>query len=347
MDGYRTVWKQPYFITGFLLVAVMLIGSFVYEGVFGNVPRQTFYIEENGKPVEGNPISPRLESPVHIFGTDQHGFDLFAKIILGAKYTIIGALSVAALRMLIAVPIGLLIGTYWRKYRHAINSMLDPIHYFPITIFAVFILSPILWMPREGFTTTLIERIVIEVVILALLTSPIVISLVANETALYYSQEYILASKTLGASDGRIIVKHIVPLMREKLIVLFGQQVVETLILFTHLGLMKLFLGGTKVSYDPDMPDLPISISYEWAGLFGDTFRFLAGAPWLPLTPAFFFALLIFAVSCMLEGLSRTNDQRRNRKRARKGSLAVPEEVIEWNQEQLREKMAFLKAGHR
>ncbi|MFC4410730.1 ABC transporter permease [Chungangia koreensis] len=342
MRKFSAIWKQPYFVIGFVLITILIGGSFVYEWIYGNVPSQTFYIEENGKPVEGQPISPRLEHPIHIFGTDQHGYDLLTKIILGAKYTILGALGVAALRMLLAVPVGLIIGTYWRKYRHGINSLMDPIHYFPMTIFAVFILSPILLMPVEGFTSTLMERIMIEVIILALLTSPIVISLVANETSLIYTQEYILASKALGAGNGRLIIKHILPQLREKLVIIFGQQVVETLILFTHLGIMKLFLGGTKVSYDPEMPDPPMSISYEWAGLLGDTFRYLVGAPWLPLTPAAFFAVLIFAISSMMEGYIRaTNPELIPRKRKR--ITRIQDEVIEWNREQLREKMELLK----
>lgn len=341
----KKVWRQPLFVTGFTIILLLLVGSFVYEWVFGNIPRQTQWIEENGRPVESWPISPRLESPVHVFGTDQLGYDLLEKIIIGAKFTILSAMAIAALRMIIAVPIGFIIGTTMRKYRPVFNSLIDPIHYMPITIFAFFILFPILWMPAEGFTTTLTERIVLEIVILALLTSPIVIALVANESALLYKQEYIMASKTLGARNGRIIVKHLLPQMREKLFVLYGQQLVETLVLFTHLGILKLFLGGTKVSYGL-VEDPPMSISYEWAGLFGDTFRYLGGAPWLPLTPAIFFAILIFAVSAMMEGFTRaTNDQVKVKRRKR--ITSIPEEVVEWNREQLREKMTLLKTGQR
>jgi len=341
----KKVWRQPLFVTGFTIIFLLLAGSFVYEWVFGNDPKQTQWIEENGRPVESWPISPRFESPVHIFGTDQLGYDLFTKIIIGAKYTILSAMAIAALRMIIAVPIGFFIGTTLRKYRPVINSLIDPIHYMPITIFAFFILYPILWMPMEGFTTTLTERIVLEIVILSLLTAPIVIALVANESSLLYKQEYIMASKTLGARNGRIIVKHLLPQMREKLFVLYGQQLVETLVLFTHLGMLQLFLGGTKVSYGL-MADPPMSISYEWAGLFGDTFRYLGGAPWLPLTPAIFFAILIFAVSAMMEGFTRaTNDLVKVKRR--KGVTSMSEEIVEWNREQLREKMTLLKSGQR
>ena len=329
----RSAWKQPLFLIGFGIIAFFLIGSFVYEGLYGNVPKQTFFIEENGRAVEGPPISPNWEHPL---GTDQFGYDMFGKIMLGAKYTILAAMAVAALRMLIAVPLGFSLGTYLQRHRLWINGLIDPIHYVPMTIFAAILLSPILWMPEEGFSTTSFERIGAQVVIMALMTVPIVASLVGNEANLLYQNEYIMAARTLGASRRRIIIRHLFPQMREKMFVLYGQQIVETLIVFAHLGLLQLFLGGTDVDYDPMFSDPPRSISYEWAGLFGNSFRYLQGAPWLPLGPAISFALVILAIAAMIEGYTRaTNGQVKMPKR--KKMAFVSDETIEWNQQQLKD----------
>lgn len=336
----KSVWRQPLFLIGFGIIMFFLVGSFVFEWIFGNVPKQTFFIEENGKAVEGPPISPKWEHPL---GTDQFGYDMFAKIMLGAKFTILASMAVAALRMFIAVPIGYALGTYLQRHRSWINGLIDPIHYVPMTIFAVLLLTPVLWMPMEGFSTTITERIAIQIVIMAFITVPIVAALIGNEANLLYNEEYILAARTLGASRRRIIIRHLFPQMREKMFVLYGQQVVESLIVFAHLGLLELFLGGTDVDYDPMFSDPPRSISYEWAGLFGNTFRYLQGAPWLPLGPAISFALVILAIAAMIEGYTRaTNGQV---KLPRRKKLAfVTDETVKWNQDQLREKMYFLKS---
>lgn len=330
------MWKQPYFVIGFSILAFFLVGSFVYEWVWGDVPRQILYLMEDGRVVEGLPISPNWQYP---FGTDQYGYDLLGKLMLGAKYTILAALAVAALRMLIAVPLGYILGTYLDKHRKWISSFADSMHYIPLTLFAAYVLRPVLWMPPEGFTSTIWERIGMQVIIMALLTVPIVAILVANEAALLRDKEYILAAKTLGAGRLRIIRKHLYPQMREKIAVLYGQQVMETFIVFAHLGLLSLFLGGTKVSYDPLFADPPMSISYEWAGLFGSTFRYLQGAPWLPLAPVLFIGLAIFAVSMMMEGYLRS----KNPKVKRSKKAVAEDPVVEWNREQLREKMVRLK----
>ncbi|MDX1805941.1 MAG: ABC transporter permease subunit [Paenisporosarcina sp.] len=337
----KSVWRQPLFLIGFGIIAFFLGGSFVFEWIFGNVPKQTFFIEENGRAVEGPPISPSWKHPL---GTDQFGYDMLAKIMLGAKYTIFAAMAVAALRMLIAIPLGFVIGTYLQRQRSWINALIDPMHYVPMTIFAVILLTPVLWMPEEGFSTTVNERIVIQVVIMALITVPIVATLIGNEANLLYHHEYILAARTLGASRRRIIIRHLFPQLREKMLVLYGQQVVESLIVFAHLGLLQLFLGGTDVDYDPMFGDPPKSISYEWAGIFGNTFRYLQGAPWLPLGPAISFALVILAIAAMIEGYTRAiNGQAKIPKRKRMAFVSA--EMIEWNQQQLKNKLVLLKTS--
>ncbi|MBZ5202175.1 ABC transporter permease [Planomicrobium chinense] len=331
------MWKRPYFIIGFSILAFFLAGSFIYEGLFGNVPKQTLFITENGRAVEGPPLSPQWSHPL---GTDQYGYDLFGKLMLGGKYTILSALAIAALRMLIAVPLGYVLGTYLQRQRMWISGLADSLHYVPLTLFASFVLYSVLWMPAEGFTTGMWERIGIQIVLMALLTVPIVAVLVGNEAALLSRQEYILASKVLGAGRMRIIRKHMYPQMREKLAVLYGQQVIETFIILAHLSLFDLFLGGTKVSYDPIFGDPPMSISYEWAGLFGSTFRYLQGAPWLPLFPVLFIALSILAVSLMLEGYLQSKNPKVKKKRK---AAAAEDKIVEWNRNQLREQMVRLK----
>lgn len=330
------MWRQPYFIFGFFILSFFLAGSFVYEWVWGDVPAQTHYLMEDGRAVEAAPISPNWQHPL---GTDQYGYDLLGKLMLGAKYTILAALAIAAVRMAIAVPIGYLFGTYFDKQRKWMSSFADSMHYIPLTLFAAYVLTPLLWMPENGFSSTLSERISVQVIIMALLTVPIVSVLVANEAALLRDKEYILAAKTLGAGRFRIIRKHLYPQMREKIAVLYGQQVMETFIILAHLGLLDLFLGGTKVSYDPMFGDPPMSISYEWAGLFGSSFRYLQSAPWLPLAPVICIGLAIFSVSLMMEGYLRSKNPKI--KKVRRQPQEDP--VVEWNREQLREKMVRLK----
>ena len=129
-----------------------LAGSFVYEWIWGDVPRQLRIVMENGRAVEGPPISPKWAYPL---GTDEFGYDMLGKLMIGAKFTIIAALAIAALRMLIAVPLGYFLGTYMQKHRLWFGGIVDSLHYIPLTLFASFVLMPVLWMPPKGFSTTM------------------------------------------------------------------------------------------------------------------------------------------------------------------------------------------------
>ncbi|PFA70482.1 peptide ABC transporter permease [Bacillus sp. AFS015802] len=294
----RSVWRNPFFLIGFTFMILMLVSSFVYSIVWGNEVRRLYFLSVEGKVVESSPISPKWSFP---FGTDALGLDMLGKIIIGAKYTILTALVIAFLRVFLAIPLGLILGTFLMKYKKYINGWIDSFHYIPLTILAYFLLFPVLWEPFEGFSTSIVERFVIEILILSLLIVPILSALLGNEVSLLYKQEFIMSAKTLGAGRWRIIFKHILPSMKEKLVILLGQQFMQTLIIFIHLGLLTLFLGGTDVDYQL-VNDPPRSITYEWSGLIGDSFRYLQGAPWIPLTPILFFSATMLSVSLMIEG---------------------------------------------
>ncbi|WP_088008725.1 ABC transporter permease [Indiicoccus explosivorum] len=329
------MWRQPFFLIGFTVLSLLLVSSFAYEWLWGTVPQQVMFLMEGDRVVEAPPISPNWEMPL---GSDPFGYDMLGKIILGAKYTIIAALLVAAIRMLIAIPLGYILAVYLQRHRAWIGGLADSLHYIPLSVFAAYVLFPVLWMPQGGFETTLWERIAIQILIMALLTAPIVAVLIGNEASLLYRREYVMAARTLGANRLRLVHRHLFPQMREKLAVLYGQQVIETFIVLAHLGLLDLFLGGTKVSYDPLAADPPMSISYEWAGLFGNSFRYLQGAPWLPLAPVAFISIAVLSVSLMMEGYIRSKNPK-----VKKRKLSVKEErVIEWNREELRKKMVRL-----
>ncbi|BCB05396.1 ABC transporter permease [Bacillus sp. KH172YL63] len=294
----KSVWKNPFFLIGFTFITVMVLASFAYSFVWGNEVRRLYFLSVDGVVVESSPISPKWSFP---FGTDALGLDMLGKILIGAKYTILTALVIAFLRVCLAIPIGLIFGTFLLKYKKYINGWIDSFHYIPLTILAYFLLEPILWEPFDGFTTTIVERFILEILLLTILIVPILSALIGNEVSLIYKQEFILSAKTLGAGKWRIILKHILPSMKEKLVIMFGQQFMQTLIIFIHLGLLTLFLGGTDVDYQL-VNDPPRSITYEWSGLIGDSFRYLQGAPWIPLTPILFFTATMLSVSLMIEG---------------------------------------------
>nr|WP_283244082.1 hypothetical protein [Bacillus suaedaesalsae] len=126
-------------------------------------------------------------------------------------------------------------------------------------------------------------------------------SLISNEVELILRREFIQSSKILGATRFFLIWKHILPHLKERIVILFGQQMIQVLIILAHLGIFKLFLGGTHVTYDRFVNDPPSSITNEWSGLIGDGFYSFVSAPWVFLAPIGFFTITIIAINFMME----------------------------------------------
>jgi peptide/nickel transport system permease protein len=303
------LFKNPFFIIGFLFVMGLLSTSFIYSEIVDHKVRQIYHIfGEGNELIDSAPIAPRKEVPL---GTDKLGYDMLSKIIIGAKFTIIAAFVIAALRMMISIPLGLALGSYFSRLQKFVNSLVDVFHFIPLTIIALYLLSPVLIQYPGAVTYSLMERMTIEVIVLTLLTIPILTVLIGNETSELFKSEFVLSARTLGGTRRHILIKHISPLLKTRFLILFGQQFVQTLLVMAHLGLFNLYFGGTLMS-DPGAleGDPPQSLTNEWSGLIGGTKIFLQWAPWIPLTPIVCFALTILAVTFMVEGYSRVTTGR-------------------------------------
>lgn len=302
------LFKDPLFLIGFIFIAGLLLTSFIYTAAVDNEVYQIYHIyDENKELIDSAPIAPRKESWL---GTDKLGYDMLSKVLIGAKFTILAALLIAFLRMVLSIPLGLMFGAYFSKGQKYINSVIDAFHFIPLTIIALYLLTPVLRQQPEGFVYSFMERMTIEVVVLTILTVPILAVLIGNETRELFKSEYVISSKTLGGSKLHILMKHIIPNLKDRFFILFGQQLVQTLIVMAHLGIFNLYFGGTIISNDMLASDPPQSFTNEWSGLIGGSKQFIQWAPWIPLTPIMCFALTILAVTFMVEGFSRVTTGR-------------------------------------
>ncbi|MGM9987641.1 MAG: ABC transporter permease subunit, partial [Bacillaceae bacterium] len=136
-----------------------------------------------------------------------------------------------------------------------------------------------------------------------------------NEVLLLLKEDYIVSARVLGASRWYLIRKHLFPALRQKVIVLFLQQSSQMMLLLVQLGFFDLFLGGRNQDIDMNTGAVTYtSLSNEWAGLIGGDRNEIWIAPWIILAPLCMFALSIFMLNRMVEGISDglVNDRRRS-----------------------------------
>jgi peptide/nickel transport system permease protein len=255
------------------------------------------------------PFSPSLMFPM---GTDALGYDTAMKVLQGAKFTLISVIIIGVLRVLLSFFIAIPLAMYMpENIRKNLEQLLSSFYFVPLTIVAVFILTPVLWeqlrMPgwEEYFIYSYKARVGIEILVLTLLVVPLLGSLIGNMIVTALKEDFIEGAKVLGASRWRIFIIHVMPHVFPKLVIVFCQQCVQVLIIFIHLGYFKLFFGGTDVDYNPYVPDPPVSTTNEWSGLIGDYYNLIHVNPAIALGPIIMFGVSIYAFQIMAEGIQQ------------------------------------------
>jgi peptide/nickel transport system permease protein len=84
---------------------------------------------------------------------------------------------------------------------------------------------------------------------------------------------------------------------------MFGQEVIQTLTVLSHLGILRLFFGGSNVQFSPVGAPPPSSITNEWSGLIGASLTYIQTSYWMTLAPIIFITLTVLSVSFMIEAM--------------------------------------------
>ncbi|WP_144698198.1 ABC transporter permease [Fictibacillus phosphorivorans] len=309
------------FWVGLTILSIFIFSSFGFALFYDSDVRQVQMLYDDDKNlIGGAPFEPSLMFPL---GTDPLGYDISQKVLQGAKFTLLAVIAIGVFRVLFSFIVAIPFAFYLpEKIRRGLDQLLSSFYFIPLTIIAVFILSPILseQLSAEGeefFLYTFTERIGLEVIILTFLVVPLLGSMIGNMMASLLKEEFIEGARLLGASRWRIFTKHVIPHMLPKLVIVWCQQCVQVLIIFTHLGYFKLFFGGTDMDFNPMMADPPKSLSNEWSGLVGDYYIQIHANPYIALGPIIMFGIAIYAFQLIGEGFQHHLQTRHYKKEKR------------------------------
>lgn len=216
----------------------------------------------------GQDLANRLKPPSaeNWFGTDQLGRDIYTRVVHGAHLTLIIVVLVAIL----AAPAGLLIGTVAGYAGGIVDTVL-------MRITDVFLAFPRLVLAL-AFVAALGPGIENAVIAIALTSWPPYARVARAETLALRSSDFIAAARLQGASPGRIVLRHIVPLCLSSVIVRVTLDMAG--IILTAAGLGFLGLGA--------QPPLP-----EWGAMVAAGRDFILEQWWVATIPG----IAIFIVS--------------------------------------------------
>ncbi|HDR4423205.1 TPA: ABC transporter permease subunit [Bacillus cereus] len=284
---WQVVKRDVRFWIGITFLSVLMIVSIGYTVFFdGNIRELTMMYNEKGE-LEAAPFSPTSK---FWFGSDVKGRDLVQLIIEGAKWTVGASIIIAILRVIVGGGVGLLLGMYGKHSFPVISSFFDPFSIVPMVMISYFMLNEVLTFDSGAEVVPLYLRVAFQIIVLVCLAVPTVMLYIAQEVKRIKKEEFMLAATVLGGSKWHRLKRHIWPHMLPSFLLLVAQQFVSVLLLLLHLGLLKLFFGGTILfGLDAD------SVTKEWTGLIGQNFRHLTTHTWIVLIPIAFYSMTILA----------------------------------------------------
>lgn len=212
----------------------------------------------------------------HWFGTDHNGRDIFTRIIHGMRLTLsVGFISVI-LGAAFGIILGVISGYYGGKWDSVIMRITDIMLAFPGLLLALAIVSV---LGKSLFNV---------IIAVSIFSVPTFARIVRGSTLAVRKLEYIDAMRSLGATDSRIIFKHILPNITSPIIVQATLRI--AIAILTASGLSFLGLGA--------QPPTP-----EWGAMLNDGRNYITQHPHVALFPGLSIVLVVVAFNLLGDGL--------------------------------------------
>jgi peptide/nickel transport system permease protein len=263
---------RPVVIIGFVIILVVLICAAI-PGVLAPY----------------NPVKQDLNSVLlppsseHLLGTDSLGRDMFSRVIYGARTALIIASCAIAFATVVGTVLGLAAGYFGGWTYVIIMRFIDALMAFPGMLLALTIAA------------LLGGGIYMVIIALGVGGVPGYARVMCGQAMSIRENDYVLASRSLGANSNRVMFVHLLPNAFPPMIVMMTLAVGMTIL--AEAGLSYLGIGVREPTI-------------AWGSLVNDGYKYLLSRPLIALAPGIAIFFVVFAFNMVGDGLRDALDPR-------------------------------------
>ena len=222
-------------------------------------------------------------SPSHLLGTDELGRDLFSRVLWGARVSLPVAFVAVAVGLVAGGVIGLMSGYFGGVFDLLLMRLIDALLAFPALILAIAIVAAL----GPDLRNAMIAIGIVAIPVYARLVRALVLQL--------KQMEFIAATRSLGATPMRIILRHLIPNLLNPVIVQVSLSAGFAILAEATLS----FLGlGAQVP------------TADWGQMINTGATFLANDPWLAIVPGTAISVTVFSFNLLGDSLRDALDPR-------------------------------------
>lgn len=233
-------------------------------------------------------FKPQAPSGEHLLGTDGSGYDVFSRMLHGARVSLLTGLAAVGIALLLGIPLGAISGYAGGWVDWAAMRFVDVMLAFPSVVLAIALAA--LFADRS--VTTLIVAVGIVLV-------PQIARQVRGSVLQVKQMEYVTAAQSLGMRPTRVLFRHVLP------------NCLAPIIVLSTLGVGNAILSAAGLSFLGLGPEARVA---EWGVMLKDFNRHIAVKPspeyWVFVPPGVAIAVTVLGFNLLGDGLRKALDPR-------------------------------------
>ncbi len=290
-DAWRHLIQKRSAVVGMVILACLTLVAIFAPIIAPYDPEVQLIGKEDGIKKRSGPCIHMLgcpeEQPQHIFGVDANFRDFFSRVIYGARLSLVVGFASVTIAIIIGTTLGAIAGFLGGWVDNVIMRLMDVLLAFPALILAIAIVT----VMGPGLINALIA--------ISIVTIPAYARVIRSSVLTVKEQDYVLAGRSIGVPQMRILTRDVMPNAITPLIVQgtlgIGTAIVEVAALS--------FLG---LGAQPPTPEWGLMVSSERNQIFT--------APYLVLIPGIAIALVVLGFNLLGDGLQDALNPRLNRR---------------------------------